>query len=83
MVPDELFQQLANYEPQVGLAKKSHFNKFVVHYSSNDEALESIIRALDQLNLSMENIPTLEARSLVGLTILKTNVRPLNAETSL
>ncbi|KAI4501981.1 hypothetical protein M0802_002663 [Mischocyttarus mexicanus] len=75
---DELLIQLANYEPEISVAKKVSFYKHSLYFPSGVFDFETSINALENLKISFEMASKTETMALVAQTLLHSNQRSLD-----
>lgn len=66
----KLFSQLANYEPDVYVAKKISFYKHTVYYPPHIPLIESVITAIENLRISIDNASTVGTQINVAKALI-------------
>ncbi|KAK2586188.1 hypothetical protein KPH14_001453 [Odynerus spinipes] len=75
---EELLQELANYKPEMSIAKKSTFYKHSLYYPSDAFAFEALIKALEELRIPHEIASATETMTVIAETLLQSDTRPID-----
>lgn len=67
---EELFQQLASYEPTVTIAKSSTLHRHTIYYPYHASFMQEVIEALENLPILAENASIIESQALVAQTLM-------------
>lgn len=75
---EELLEELANYKPEISIAKKSKFYKHTLYYPPNAFAFETAIKSLEDLGISYETASATETMTVIAQTLLQSNIRSVD-----